>query len=294
MKKIKIALIALCASVMFYTTSCTRIEPTEAGFKISKSGSYRGIDSLPLITGYQFFLPWATTIVTIPTTQQHIVWTISGDEGDDADKNQEISVSCLGGAGFNMNVGFNYHVDASKASKVYLRYKTDDLKVITKTYLRNLVRKSMQDVSSTITVDSLLNNLSGYENAVAANLTKALAVQGFDVDNFNVISKPTPSDPQLAAAINRKIQAKQDAETSKMQLQISIAESNKKIATARGDSAAKVIEAAGQAEAISKLQRQLTPEYVEYQKIQKWDGALPTVSGGGAGMILQLSTPNHK
>ncbi len=293
MKVVKIAVVILALGAFLGgCCGCTRVAPTEAGFKISKSGTYRGIDSLPLVTGYQFYLPWATEIVTIPTTQEHVVWTKTADEG--SDKNEEISVSCLGGAGFRMDVGFNYHVEANKASKVWLKYKTSDLKIITKTYLRNMVRKSMQDISSTMSVDSVLNNLSGYENAVQVKLTKSLEPLGFDVDNFNILSKPEPSDPQLAAAINRKIQAKQDAETSKMQLQISIAEANKRIATARGDSAAKVIEAAGQAEAIHKLQSQLTPEYVEYQKIQKWDGVLPTVNGSGGGMILQLGIPSHK
>lgn len=200
----------------------------------------------------------------------------------------------MGGAGFGIDVGLNYRVDPTKASKIYLKYRTDDLEKITDTYLRNIVRGAMQDISGHLTVDSVLNNLPGFEHAIAANLTKKLAPEGFMVDNFSIINKPVPSDPQLAGAINNKIKAKQDAETSKMQLQISIAEANKRVAEARGDSASAVIKASGQAEAIKKLQSQLTPEYVEYTKIQKWDGALPTVSGGGSGIMLQLGVPGHK
>lgn len=292
MKKITVFTVAILLSSLLLFDSCTRVSPTEAGFRIENGGSYRGIDSLPLVTGWNFYMPGVSQIITIPTTLQHVVWSKDSNEGDD--KNQEISVSCLGGAGFNMNIGFNYHVNADKASKIYLKYKMDELDKITATYLRNVVRKSMQDVSSTLTVDSVLNNLSGYENNVTVLLTKRLATEGFIVDNFNIISKPTPSDPDLARSINNKIKAKQDAETAKQQLQISVAEANKRIATARGDSASRVIEASGQAEAIKKLQSQLTPEYVEYIKAQKWDGALPTVNGGGAGMMLQLGTITHK
>lgn len=290
MKKSTTITLALLISVAFY--SCTRVGPTEAGFKISNSGTYRGIDSLPLVTGWQFYMPTATQIITIPTTQQHVVWSKAGGEGKN--EGEEINISCMGGAGFGIDVGFNYRVNPDKASKIYLKYHSDDLDKITQTYLRNIVRGAMQDVSGIITVDSVLNNLPAFEHAVSANLTKRLAPEGFIVDNFSIINKPTPSDPQLAASINNKIKAKQDAETSKMQLQISVADANKRIAEARGDSASSVIKASGQAEAIKKLQNQLTPEYVEYVKIQKWDGALPTVSGGGSGMILQLGTPAHK
>lgn len=292
MKKFTILSLVALISASIYLQGCTRVGPTEAGFAISNSGSYRGIDSLPLVTGWQFYLPFSTQIITIPTTQQHVVWSKGGNEGKETE--QQINVSCMGGAGFGIDVGLNYRVDPTKASKIYLKYRTDDLEKITDTYLRNIVRGAMQDISGHLTVDSVLNNLPGFEHAIAANLTKKLAPEGFMVDNFSIINKPVPSDPQLAGAINNKIKAKQDAETSKMQLQISIAEANKRVAEARGDSASAVIKASGQAEAIKKLQSQLTPEYVEYTKIQKWDGALPTVSGGGSGIMLQLGVPSHK
>lgn len=89
----------------------------------------------------------------------------------------------------------------------------------------------------------------------------------------------------------KKIIAKQNAETSKQQLEQSVAEANKKIAAARGDSAEAVIRAAGQAEAIKKLQQQLTPEYIEYTKVTRWNGAYPSTllgSGVGSGVLLNV------
>lgn len=263
---------------------CNRINPTEVGFKISNSGDYRGIDSLPLVTGWQFTMPFFTKIVTLPTTQQHVVW--SSEAGEGASAGQQITVSCLGGAGFGMDVGFNYRVDPNKASKIYLKYRTSDLESITSTYLRNVVRGTMQDLSGTMTVDSILNNLPYYEHTVASQLTARLVKEGFTVDNFNIIKQPVPTDSNLAASINAKIKAKQDAETSKMQLQQSIAEANKSIATARGDSSVKVINALADAEVI-KVKTQVlstSPSYIELVKAEKWDGKLPTMmpnQGGG-------------
>lgn len=283
MKKVLMLLVAVMAFA-----SCTRITPTEVGFKINNSGDYRGIDSLPLLTGWQWYTPGFSYVVTLPTTQQHVVWSEGADEG--SKPNEHITVACLGGAGFKVDVGLNYRVQPNKASKIYLKYKTDNLESITQTYLRNVVRGSMQDVSGLITVDSILNNLPGYEAEVRARVSKKFETEGFIVDNFSILKQPTPTDANLAAAIAAKIKAKQDAETSKMQLQSSIAESNKRIAEARGDSASRVINALAEAKEITVKQEALrqSPQYIELVKAQKWNGVLPTVMGGTGGMMLSL------
>lgn len=270
MKKMFNALALMMLSIVFMQ-SCTLVDNTEAGFIIKKSGSYRGIDSLPLVTGYNFYMPFTESVITMPTTQQHIVWSEGADEG--SAPNQHMVVPCLGGAGFKIDVGLNYRVNAYKASKIYLKFRTDNLQTITDTYLRTVVRGAMVDVSSTLTVDSVLNNISAFENACREKIKSKLVPEGFDVDNFNFIHAPIPSDPALAASINNKIKAKQDAATAVMQLQISVAEANKEVAKAKGDSAVKIINAMGEAEAVRKIQQVLSPTYVEYVK---WKDASPT------------------
>ena len=278
----------LFATLLFAFASCTRITPTEVGFKISNSGDYRGIDSLPLLTGWQWFTPGVSYIVTMPTTQQHVVWTESSTEGKATD--EAVVIACSGGAGFKVDVGLNYRVIPNKASKLYLKYKTDNLENITATYLRNVVRGSMQDISGTMTVDSILNNLPAYEADVRQLITKRFEVEGLVVDNFSILKQPKPTDQGLADAIHAKIKAKQDAETVKMQLQSSIAQANKDIAAAKGDSASRVIRAQAEAREIMVKQEALrqSPQYIELVKAQKWNGVLPTVTGGGSGMILQI------
>jgi regulator of protease activity HflC (stomatin/prohibitin superfamily) len=272
---------------MFMTQSCVRISPTEAGFKISNSGSYRGVDSLPLLTGWQWYFPGQSQIITIPTTMQHEVWTDNKGEGQEG--MQAITIACMGGAGFRVDVGLNYHVDAAKASHIYLKWHNDELSIITNQYIKNIVRGSMQDVSGHITLDSVLTNLPAFEHEVAASITTKLGKDGFIVDGFNIISQPRPTDVNLQAAINTKIKAKQDAETSVMELQKSIAEANKLVADARGDSASKVISAAGEAKAIQLKQQVVTPTYVEYVKWNNASENVPRVPQyvGAGGWLMQ-------
>lgn len=285
MKKLSSILAILFATLMF--TSCiSNVDPTEEGFKISNAGDYRGVDSLPTVSGWNAYMPGFTRIVTIPTTQQHVVWSEAADEG--SNPNEQVTIACKGGAGFKVDVMLNFRVKANHGSRIYLRYKTSDLQTITANTLRAIVRTSMNDISGTLTVDSILNNQPAFEAACRDLIIQRFDKLDFIVDAFGIIHKPTPTDPQLAASINNKIKAKQDAETSIMQLQGSIAEANKEVAKARGDSAVAVIRAQGEAEAVRKIQQVLTPTYVEYKKVEKWNGAQPTVVGGGSGMILQL------
>jgi regulator of protease activity HflC (stomatin/prohibitin superfamily) len=282
MKRIFIFAIAIAT-----LSSCTRVSPTEVGFKINNSGDYRGIDSLPLVTGWQFYTPFFSYVVTLPTTQQHVVW--SEDEAEGSRAGEHITVACQGGAGFKIDVGINYRVNPSKASKIYLKYRTDDLESITQTYLRNVVRGSMQDVSGTMTVDSVLNNLPGFESLIRERIANRFEKEGFVLDNFSILKQPTPTDANLQAAINAKIKAKQDAETTKMQLQQSIAQANKDIAKARGDSAVAVIRAQGEAEAVRKIQQVLSPTYVDYIRATRWNGQYPTtMAGSGAGLLFNM------
>ena len=282
--------VALLAILSIFCYSCTRISPTEAGFKISNSGNYRGLDSLPLLTGFQFYMPAFSRIITMPTTMQHEVWTDTKTEGEDG--LQAITIACQGGAGFRVDVGLNYHLEANRAAHVYLKWKEDDISDITNKYIKNVVRGCMQDVSGHITVDSILTNLPAFEHEAAQNISQKLSADGFIVDGFNIVSQPRPTDGALANAIAAIITAKQTSEKAVMELQTSIAEANKKIAEARGDSASKVITAQGEAEAIKVKQQQITPTYVEYVKWYSWDGHMPSVmTGAGSGIMLNMAQP---
>ncbi len=181
MKQFKYLVLGI--TMLFMSSCMTLITPQEEGFKVSNSGDYRGVDSLPLLTGYNAYMPGFTYLVSMPTTMQHVVWTESKTEG--SDENQEIVINCMGGSGFKVDAGLNFRIEPGKAFKIYKKYKTDDLDKIADTYLRNIVRGTMQDISGYMTVDSMLNTLPAYENNVRAVLTTRFSKEGFILDNFN-------------------------------------------------------------------------------------------------------------
>jgi regulator of protease activity HflC (stomatin/prohibitin superfamily) len=291
-RRLIIALAIVGLVIIGFANSCTRINPGEAGFKISNSGDYRGVDSIPLEIGWVFYMPGFSQVIKFPTSMQHVVWTSSSTEG--SVNNDELSIGCKGGAGFFLDVGMNYAVVPQRVAHIYLKFKTNDLAMLSNTYVRNTTRKVLNDLAGTYTVDSLLTNRPQYEKTAEKILGDILIKDGIVINQLSILTTPRPSDATLAAAINAKITAKQNAETSQMQLQTSVAEANKKIAEARGDSASIVIRAHGQAAANEKIQQSLTPLLIQKMWIEKWSGDLPTYMMGGSSptMMMNLPTPN--
>ncbi|HXB11079.1 MAG TPA: SPFH domain-containing protein [Bacteroidia bacterium] len=295
-RNIRLTLLGIGAVLVVFlgfANSCTRIHPGEAGFKISNSGDYRGVDSIPLEIGWVFYVPGFSQVIKFPTSMQHVVWTSSATEG--SANNDELSIGCKGGAGFYLDIGMNYAVIPQKVAHIYLKFKTNDMDMLSNTYIRNTTRKVLNDLAGTYTVDSLLTNRPQYEKTAEKILSDMLIKDGIVINQLSILTTPRPSDATLAAAINAKITAKQNAETSQMQLQTSIAEANKKIAEARGDSASIVIKAHGQAAANEKIQMSLTPLLIQKMWIEKWSGDLPTyMTGSNAMMMMNMPSPGEK
>lgn len=104
------------------------------------------------------------------------------------------------------------------------------------------------------------------------------------------INKVVINDMDFEEAYNSAIQqksiAQQNADKQKIENEAAIAkaEADKQVAITNAEAEAQKtsIAADAQAEANRKIAESLSDTLIEYQKIQKWDGKLPTVSGGNA------------
>lgn len=95
-------------------------------------------------------------------------------------------------------------------------------------------------------------------------------------------------------AIQQKSIAQQNADKQKIENEAAIAkaEADKQVAInyhVEAEAQKTSIAAEAQAEANRKLAESLSDTLIEYQKIQKWDGKSPTVSGGNALVSIDLA-----
>ncbi len=262
------------ASILFIAlvfASCTRVGVGNVGLKVNQTGSEKGVNPTKFVTGWVFYNPIASDVVEFPTNMQHVEY-------------EQFLINAYGGSQFTIKPYINYVVDAGKADSIYMRFKTTDLDLISTQYIRNAVYQAFTDVTGKYSPDELLKNREKYEKEVYTNLKRAVKTEGFLLQQ--VTSNLTPPKA-LVDAIDAKNKADQEAQKIQLQVASVEAQARKNIAQAKGDSASEVIRAQGKAMAIKQLQVQLTPEYIEFIKAQKWDGKVPvTALGGNTPVIL--------
>jgi regulator of protease activity HflC (stomatin/prohibitin superfamily) len=103
-------------------------------------------------------------------------------------------------------------------------------------------------------------------------------------------------------AIEAKVQAEQEALKAKNELERIKIEAEQKIVRAEADKQQKILEAEAKAKtieltaeadakAIAIIQEQLdnSPDYLDFKRIEKWDGILPTTYAGESDVLLTIS-----
>jgi regulator of protease activity HflC (stomatin/prohibitin superfamily) len=248
-----------------------RIDAGHVGIKVSNVGDNRGVGRTEYVTGWVFFNSWISRIYEFPIHQQHIDY-----EAND--------IVTKGGFRATIKPSFNYSINAGNVADMFqnLRVGVNEME---QGWLKNAIVGSVNDVANRYTVDSIFNHREEFEADIVKECNKRVA-KWFNVSQLRTNIVPPAEISESIVAKTRAIQEVQVAENRR---QVAVAEAERKIAEARGDSAQAVIQAAGRAEAIKREQLSLTALYIDYIKVQKWSGQVPTtVAGGNSGFLIQL------
>ena len=87
-----------------------------------------------------------------------------------------------------------------------------------------------------------------------------------------------------------KLQAVQIAQQKQNEVVQAEADARKQVAAAQGNAQSILVNAEAQAQANKKLADSITQTLVQYRALEKWNGVLPTVSGGGAVPFINVNT----
>jgi hypothetical protein len=247
-----------------------KIDAGNKGLKINLVGNQRGVASYQYKTGWVMYNSWTEQVLEFPIYQQHI-------EYDDQ------SVILKGGFSATIKPTFNYSLreDAIGDMFVNLRRPIADVE---HGWLKNAIIGAVNDVSNTWEVDSIFNHRQAFEAAIVAECNLRLS-KWFNVSQLRTNITPPEA---LQESIISKTKAIQQAEASRQQAIAAKADGERKVAVARADSAETVINAAAKAKAMELTQQKLTPLYVEFKKVEKWNGVLPTTVTSGSGTFLNI------
>ncbi len=260
------ALTAICLSV----TSCSKVPAGYRGVIVNLYGSDKGVAEQSVGVG-RYYTGWNSELYLFPTFLQNYSWK---DE-------QAITMQTSEGLSIKTDAGITYSIQPDNVVKVFQKYRLG-IDEITNTFLHNMVRDAMNEVASTMTVEQIYGaQKENFINRVNEIVKREASSTGIEVDKIYLVgSFDLPAT--VVNSINSKIQASQNAMKVENEVATARAEAQKTIVEAQAKGQQILINAQSQAQANKILAESLTPEFVQYQAILKWNGELPRFTGSSA------------
>jgi regulator of protease activity HflC (stomatin/prohibitin superfamily) len=260
------------ALLLLVATGCNeRIDAGHVGLRVKDYGTEKGVSDIAEVTGRVWYNPFTERVIEVPTFVQNAVYT--ADERSDSKGNDEFRVTTRDGMIVAFDVSLNYYVTADQAAPIFRKYRRP-FKELERGILMNNMRDAFNRAASNYKADEIYEKRAAFQQEAEDAVTAILGQDGFVVEQVVLLN-----ELRLPQEVNDNIKAKVNATQIALQktaeLQQSIADANKKVALARGDSSAQVIRAAGEAEAYNRIRKELTKEMIELHFIEKWDGKLP-------------------
>lgn len=277
-------------------SSCvTRVDAAHVGIKVKLAGTNRGVEDIPQVTGWVFYNPLTEQIILFPTSVQNIVWTRDAHEGRGGD--ESITFSSQEGVNINSDIGLAFHIEPKMAPHLYLRFRKNDLVELAGGYVRNAVREGFNMVASQMPVQEIYGAGKGKLVAdVQKHLQEQLGKDGFVIDQLTINGALRLPD-NVANAINRAMEATQQAIQAENRVRQVRAEAEQAVTQAkgqaeaareraRGEADARLITARAEAKANLILRASTSPVVLQYRALERWNGKLPVMNGGGALPLL--------
>lgn len=296
--------IIVCLIIGF---SCAKKVPAGyVGIVYSMNG---GVSDDVLTQGWHIVSPTKqVTLYSIGIEQSYLTAGDNGDsEGDDS-----FEVPSSDGKGLKVDLTFTYRYDADRVTDLFTRFKGQSGKEVRDSFIKPNIISWTKEVTAKYPVTEILGDERANLNiALSEYVKEKFDKYGIIVENVSLID--IDADDETRASVQRKVNAQQELElaqieqkTANVQAQkdkevaIVKAEQDKETAEinaeqqrikAQGEADAIQIEAEAQAEANKKIAESLTPELIENNKISKWNGEVPTVSGSAA-TIVDIGQPD--
>lgn len=290
-------IIVICLIVGF---SCAKKVPAGyVGIVYSMNG---GISDEVLTQGWHIISPTKeVTLYSIGIEQSYLTAGEDGDsKGDDS-----FEVPSSDGKGLNVDLTFTYRYDVNQVTDLFTRFKGQSGKEVRDSFIKPNIISWTKEVTAKYPVTDILGDERANLNiAVSEYIRNKFEPYGIIIENVSLID--INADDETRASVQRKVNAQElelaqiEQKTANVQAQkdkevaLIEAEKEKEVAEinaekakikAEGDAEATKIKAEAEAEANAKIAKSLTPELIEKEKIDKWNGSVPVVDGSSMPII---------
>lgn len=269
---LRVGIVLILLVVIF---SCTVIIPAGHTGVVSVFGQ---VSSNVLQEGFHFKLPWQS----VTKMDNRVVKLEVSTEAFSSDLQT-----------VNTTLAVNYRLDTDMSYSIYKNVGTK----YEDTLMTPAVNEVLKAIIAKYTAEQSITNRSVISGALIQGLNAKLQDDGLTVTDVNIIDFDF-SDTYISAIEAKQVaeQTYQKAKTEQNQLTMEkqaeaerrVIEAEASLEVAKID--AEAVEFAGQKEAAANqaIASSLSPLFVEYYKLQQWDGKLPTVSGGNSIITMPM------
>lgn len=236
------------------------------------------------LTTFDIFGTWVpdNMLIVVDRTPVTREWSSSKDIGTST-KNQAIYAESKESIGFSVGINCSAQINTEDdAVKFLYSYNNKSLSDIMDTEIRAMVEACFNEEASKYTMSEFLEKKADIMEYVRNYVTDYFADRGITITVLGMKDGVMYEDSSVQDAINAAFVADQKAEAQKI-------ENNTLIEKTNAEAEAKLIEANAEAEANKKIAESLTPELLEKEKYEKWNGQLPTVSSDSANAIIDMT-----
>lgn len=266
-----VAIVAIVIALLIVLFNCFTI--VNEGF-IGVKYRFGQIVNDDLTAGLNFRIPFVEEIQQVDIRQQ-VYATTTDAYTSDTQTVQELSLK------------LNYSYDKTKLSELIRGIGINN--VDTKLLVQNVAKITKNEIGK-VKAEELVQSRGDVQQRIENELTPILAQNGIIVEAFAI--ENLSFDDAFESSIQAKVIAAQDALKMENKTKEKEEEAKQIVIQAQAEADSQKLTADAQAYAIEVVQEKLenSPNYIEYLKINNWNGVLPQVIGDGVNPFISLDS----
>lgn len=279
----KVSAIIIIGGILGSIICTSKIPAGYAGVVYNMNG---GIEDKLLTQGWHIVAPWKKVRKYSIATEQAF---LSKDKREGSKGDDSFLIPSKDGKTLFVDMEFSYRYIIDKLPETYTRFKGQNGEHIEQTFIKGKMKAYATEVSSKFSVlDIYGEKRSELNKELLQYARNKFREFGIEIESVNFTRIDV--DAQTSKAIQNRINAQQNLEKQKIDLETAKIQAAK--AKVDAESKAQVVRIGAKAEAeANKLKQQtINPVVVEYEKVKKWDGKLPQVQGGQSIVDIRKNT----
>lgn len=181
-------------------------------------------------------------------------------------------------------IAINFHLDPNAVDQLYK--SVGSAEAVEQKILVPALSNAVKAVTAHYNAEDLVSERDQVRQGIETQVRASLNPYNVTIDAVNITNFSFSAE--YSKAIENKQVAQQRALQANYELQKTKIDAQQQVVKAEAQAKATVLAAEAESKALELKRKAVTPELIMLDAVQKWDGKLPTVYGGGSGGMMQL------